>query len=289
MSTQLVTSATSTQATAGVPPALEPSYIQLEECLKHFPTIKVLGSHRKMPVVLVYGERTHRKSHRHQEKGKSNTVVYPKEKRNFLQIMGLPGKMITTKGLDFNVKPEIDNLGVRIIYSPQRSRSASTEDRSRSEDKENNGSIMETVIDSTNNLSVNEETPKSKRKLSAMSIMKKPAVGPHPDSGSSSKKSSGKKSKNKRKDKKLIPQDKVEVQSMLSCDSCSSSDGYESEGDVCEHDVAVPSNYIHSENLESIPNYDQDFTYVTMELEKIGVLNTRILQSPFLRISIRGN
>ncbi|XP_018010862.1 uncharacterized protein LOC108668201 [Hyalella azteca] len=273
-------------------PDIDPSFTELVECLKHFSTIKVLASKRKMPVVLIYGERTHRKSHRFQEKGKSNTIVYPKEKRNFLQIMGLPGKMITKKGLDFSVKPEIDSSGVRIHYSPQRSRSASTDEQR--EEKENNGSIIETVLDKTNNLSVTEDDGRTKRRLSAINIIKKPSVSPLPGSGgSTSQKSPGKKGKgkNSKKDKNKNKNKDLDIhtecKSMLSCDSCSSSDECESESDVCEHDIAVPSNYCHLEKLQPEPLYSADLTYVTIQLEKIGIHNTRNFISPFIRMSIR--
>ncbi|KAF2366303.1 Axin interactor dorsalization-associated protein C-terminal domain [Trinorchestia longiramus] len=301
VSTQPIASATATHAFTSKPEQQDsaaslvshPSFKELEECLKHFPTIKVLASNKKMPVVLVYGERTHRKSHRFQDKGKSNTVIYPKEKRDFLRIMGLPGKMITSKGIDFSVKPEIDSSGVRIHYSPQRSRSASTDDHNLKDDKENNGSIMETVLDSTNRLAVSEEDhsqEKTKRRMSAINIIKKQSVGPHPDcggGGGSGKKSSGKKSKGKIKEKLLPPED-VDVRSMLSCDSCSSNeDDDKSESDICEHDIAVPSNYSHQRNLQPEPFYGLDLTYITLELEKIGVHDTRNLISPFIRMSIR--
>lgn len=295
MSTQLVTSATSGHPNTVPPsPATEATYLELQESLKHFPTIKVLASNRKMAVTLIYGERTHRKTHKYLEKGKSNTINFPKEKREFLQIMGLPGKMITTSGLDFNMKPEIDSSGVRIHYSPQPSRSAS-EERSQSDNKENNGSVMETAIDSINKLSVcDEKSPtRTKRRLSAMNILKKPSVSPQPrdNSGSSKKssKSSKKKNRSKRKDKRPVTAvEDVEKKSMLSCDSCSSSDGYESESDVNENDVAVPSNYAHVKNLQPEPIYALNLTYVSFELEKIGLQNTGNLVSPFLRMTVRG-
>lgn len=299
MSTQLLTSATSSHPIPGAPPiSTEPSYIELQECLKHFPTIKVLSSNRKMPVTLIYQERHHRKAHKFQEKGKSNKVTYSKEKREFLQIMGLPGKMITPTGLDFNMRPEIDSAGLRIQYSPQRSRSVSAGDRSQLDNKENNGGVVETVTESTDKLSLNDEKSptKAKRKVSAMNILKKQSVSPHPtrDNSTSSKKSSGKKSsgkkkRGKKKDGKQKPKkENLENRSMLSCDSCSSSDEYESESDVTEQDVAVPSNYEHAPTLQPEPFYGLDLTFLTFDLEKIGIQNTVATISPFLRITMRG-
>lgn len=282
-------------------PASDPTFMELEDCLKHFPTIKVLSSNHKMPVVLVYGERKHRKEHRYQEKGKSNKIAYPKEKREFLEIMGLPGKMISTAGLDFSVKPEIDSAGLKILYSPVRSRrsSAAEEERIQTENKENNGSVMDTVIDSTNKLTVDDENSasKSKRKLSPMNLLRKQYIEPHPkeDSAGSSKskkkpkKSSAKKRGKRKKDKnKQPPEEEAEIEPLLSCDSCSSSDGVESDSDVEEQDVAVSSNYVHRENLQPEPFIGLDLTYITIELEKVGVQNARELTSPFLRVSIRG-
>jgi len=273
-------------------PETEPSYIELEECLKYFPTIKVLSSNRKVPVMLVYGERSHRTSHRHQEKGKSNKVIFPKEKREFLEVMGLPGKMITKAGLDFTVKPEIDLSGIRIHYTPTRSRSSTMNSQNEDDsDYENYDSVMETVIDSVNQLTVDEELSptKTKRRPSAINMLKKPSISPLPnEKGSGSRKSTGKKSGRKKKPI-VIPPDDPDIRSMMTCDSCSSSDEYESDSDVCEQDVAVPSNYAHVENLQPGPFNGLDLTYFTFELEKIAVQSARTMVSPFLRISVRGN
>ena len=294
MSTQVVQSANSNQPVQPQQPVAnpsdDPSFMQLEDCLKYFPTIKALASNRKLPVVLLYGERTHRKSHRYQEKGKSNKVIYPKEKRDFLQIMGLPGKMITSRGLDFSVRPEIDREGVRIQYTPPPSRSRSAPRESTQQDNnniENNGTVMETVIDSTDQLSISDDSSSDKPswKRSALNLLRKTSVGPHPrDSSGGRRKSSGKRHRSKRRE----PSMDAEIQSMLSCDSCSSSDEYESDSDVTEQDVAVPSNYEHKKNVQPEPFYGLNLTYATFDIEKIGVQNAKTLMSPFLRISVRG-
>ncbi|XP_076062854.1 uncharacterized protein LOC143037979 [Oratosquilla oratoria] len=79
---------------------------ELARCIDTLDTIKALSSKKTLPVVLVYKERRHRTQHRHEEKGKSNKVIFPKEKRDFLRSLGLPYKMVTEQGLDFTIQPE---------------------------------------------------------------------------------------------------------------------------------------------------------------------------------------
>ena len=212
-------------------------------------TIKLLASSRKISVTLVYGERRRRKCHRFEEKNKSNKVTYPKEKREFLQIMGLPEKMITTDGLDYNLKPEIDLQGLKIDYSPPTSRS-NGEGKSIAENMKNDLKIMETMIDAVEKLTVCEEGSPSiaKNANSRMNPFKNTAVSPYPSRDRSSDRDSpdNKNSNGRKRLKKKIlkrkksppPPDREDLRSMLSCDSCESSDCFESESEVSEDEYS---------------------------------------------------
>ncbi|ROT61051.1 putative axin interactor, dorsalization-associated protein isoform X2 [Penaeus vannamei] len=191
---------------------------ELSKCLDLLETIRKMGSKTRVPVVLVYRERRHRTQHRHQEKGQSNKVVFAKEKRDFLSLLGLPGSMISEKGIDFSTAKKV---------------------------------LLQLL-------------PFSKRKGS---------VSPHPKSELSEEEDD-------------IPAD---ARSTLSCDTCSSADSSETEEEVdVATDLAVlGATYAHKESVKPPPFRDSGSTYVSLDLEKIGIKNTRGVVCPFARVSVR--
>lgn len=286
---------------------------ELSKCLDLLETIRKMGSKTRVPVVLVYRERRHRTQHRHQEKGQSNKVVFAKEKRDFLSLLGLPGSMISEKGIDFSVRPNTASALRRQSEEKKTNSSASTasasaaaanttdtiEVRELEPDEKNGGGTIQTDggmerqveheeeddEDEDEEVNVDEEdddddeetSPKTAKKVLLQLLpfsKRKGSVSPHPKNDVSEEEDD-------------IPAD---ARSTLSCDTCSSADSSETEEEVdVATDLAVlGATYAHKESVKPPPFRDSGSTYVSLDLEKIGIKNTRGVVCPFARVSLRG-
>lgn len=287
---------------------------ELSKCLDLLETIRKMGSKTRVPVVLVYRERRHRTQHRHQEKGQSNKVVFAKEKRDFLSLLGLPGSMISEKGIDFSVRPNTASALRRQSEEKKTNSSASTasasataanttdtiEVRELEPDEKNGGGTIQTDggmereveneeeedEEEDEEVNVDEEddddddeeaSPKTAKKVLLQLLpfsKRKGSVSPHPKSELSEEEDD-------------IPAD---ARSTLSCDTCSSADSSETEEEVdVATDLAVlGATYAHKESVKPPPFRDSGSTYVSLDLEKIGIKNTRGVVCPFARVSVRG-
>ncbi|XP_042869787.1 uncharacterized protein LOC122251746 [Penaeus japonicus] len=291
---------------------------ELTKCLDLLETIRKMGSKTRVPVVLVYRERRHRTQHRHQEKGQSNKVVFAKEKRDFLSLLGLPGSMISEKGIDFSVRPNTASALRRQSEEKKSNSSASTASASASAaaaagnttdtievrelepDEKNGGGTIQTDggmerependeeddEEEDEEVNIDEEdddddddddaSPKTAKKVLLQLLpfsKRKGSVSPHPKSDLSEEEDD-------------IPAD---ARSTLSCDTCSSAESSETEEEVdVATDLAVlGATYAHKESVKPPPFRDADSTYVSLDLEKIGIKNTRGVVCPFARVSLR--
>ncbi|XP_053628043.2 axin interactor, dorsalization-associated protein [Cherax quadricarinatus] len=246
---------------------------ELNRCVDRLETIKRMVSKAKVPVVLVYRERKHRTHHRHEEKGQSNKVVFAKEKRDFLSLLGLPGAMISEKGIDFTVRPNTASNIKRQKESLKNNNATETTDVGEMEpDEKNGGAAVQTDLD-------NSESPKTTRKIlqQYLSFKKKGSVSPQPEDSTTEE------AESETKDEEF-----ADVRSTLSCDSCSSDESSETDEETdINTDIAVPGVYAHQESIKPPPFFEVGMTYVVLAMEKLGVKNTARLVSPFLRVSVR--
>ena len=305
----------------------------LNNCIELFETIKMMCSSDRVPVMLVYRERRPRKQHRHSEKGRSNRITFAKEKRDFLELLGVPGQMITEHGFDYSVKPgsiciETDEKKPNIFERPV------SNHFEREFEQENNGmmtdqahNIYQTSVGEETELlkEENDESNEKKMKMVARTVSQqligfrsKHSVSPYPEekvpetekpepikqTPPKKKKSKKKKKKDKKKKKKEEEEEEEidlhpELRSVLSCDTCSSdeyvaSDEEEEEEELLLTDeadaITFNENTIHKETILPPPTYDEDEegTFLTFAMEKIGVKDTYRLSCPFIRMSLRG-
>nr|XP_045603872.1 uncharacterized protein LOC123761743 [Procambarus clarkii] len=248
---------------------------ELNKCVEVLQTISRMVSKARVPVVLVYRERKHRTHHRHEEKGQSNKVVFAKEKRDFLSLLGLPGAMISEKGIDFTVRPNTASVNKRQRESLKNNNATDATDVGEMEpDEKNGGAAVQTDLDDS-------ESPKTTRKIlqQYLPFKKKGSVSPQPDDSTTEDAES---------DTKEEEEEFADVRSTLSCDSCSSDESNETddESDI-NTDTTVSEIYAHQESVKPPPFCEMGFTYVVLAMEKLGVKNTARLVSPFVRVSIR--
>ena len=245
----------------------------LQACIELFETIKMMCSNDRVPVILVYRERRARKQHRHEEKGQSNKVKFPKEKRDFLELMGVPGQMVTTQGFDYSVKPGSicleEEKKPQSVYGsgydekieaflakqsqPDDKEKGDEKIKEKEKEKEKEPQINPSMGEATELLNDSEDKKITMvaRTMSQQLIgmRNKHAVSPYPENKVSdnekssnrpkaAKKSKSKKKKKKNKDKSKTKEDDhhSELRSILSCDTCSSN---ESEAESEEEEVEL--------------------------------------------------
>ncbi|XP_071513674.1 uncharacterized protein [Panulirus ornatus] len=247
---------------------------EVTRCVEVLETIKRMGSKARVPVVLVYRERKHRTHHRHQEKGQSNKIVFAKEKRDFLSLLGLPGAMISEKGIDFTVRPNTASVQRRQKEAMKNNNTTETTEVGELEpDEKNGGAAVQTDLDDS-------ESPRTTRKIlqQYLPFRKKGSVSPQPDESTTEELDSDTKEE----------EEFADVRSTLSCDSCSSDESSDTdvEADLAT-DTAVSEAYVHRESIKPPPFHEMGFTYITLAMEKLGVKNTARLVCPFVRVSVR--
>ncbi|XP_066958490.1 uncharacterized protein [Macrobrachium rosenbergii] len=254
---------------------------ELTKCLEVLDTIRRMGSKTKVPVVLVYRERKHRTQHRHEEKGQSNKVVFPKEKRDFLSLMGLPGSMFSEKGFDFTVRPNTASA-LRKLQEEEAQHNRDNQTRDTTDvgeiepDEKNGGTAVQVEEEDT-------DSPKTAKKnlLTYLPFMKKTSVAPHPESEDAEGRDI--------EEAEDEEEEAADARSTLSCDTCSSagsSDTEEELEDVTDTPVAGAT-YAHKETVLPPPFKEVGSTYVTLGLEKVGLKNTGRIVCPFIRVSVR--
>ncbi|XP_068246163.1 uncharacterized protein [Palaemon carinicauda] len=255
---------------------------ELMKCLEVLDTIRRMDSKAKVPVVLVYRERKPRTQHRHEEKGQSNKVVFAKEKRDFLSLMGLPGAMITEKGLNFTVRPNTATA-IRKLQEEDKNNSENqardTTDVGEIEPDEKNGGTAVQVDED------DSDSPKTVKKnlLNYIPFMKKTSVGPHPATEDPDERDT------EEGDEEEEEEEAADARSTLSCDTCSSAGSSDTEEEF-EDDTDTPvsgATYAHKETVLPPPFKEIGSTYVTLAMEKIGLKNTARIVFPFIRVSIR--
>lgn len=311
-----LTSVSSSPPTSKMCPAHDPSLRELHNCLSLLDTVKAIASSRKMPVVLVYRERRHRTRHRHQEKGKSNKIVFAKEKRDFLQFLGLPGSMVTERGIDFNVRPNshLSNGPPTLIQKVQKNADEDSQDSESNEVKsihenpdKTNGDVVEAPDEeeaappslqsnsrsATASPQLKPSSGKEEKRISIVGqfrgIRKRFSVSPQRDDQDSTA-DQYRSYEALSSDGNLSREAPADARSTLSCDSCSSNESSLSDPGEREDssDTAVLANYSHKEALLAPPLQSTGETYMVLVLEKVGLKKTDYLHSPFLRVSLRG-
>ncbi|KAK3885357.1 hypothetical protein Pcinc_010436 [Petrolisthes cinctipes] len=260
---------------------------EMEGCIEVLETIKRMRGKGKVRVVLVYRERRHRTHHRHQDKGQSNKVVFAREKRDFLSLLGLPGAMISERGLDFSVRPNTATAGKRMAAEAQADMKKQQEEGELEPDEKNGGGAVATEGGSGGEECEVGGSPRRARQLLSRVVpfMKRGSVSPQRQDTPST---------NRSRSASIEPQSQsdqeasmCDARSTLSCDSCSSDENSETEDETdLVTDTAVPGTYIHRESLNPA-SLAPDDNHITLELDKLGLKKTTRLVSPFLRVSVR--
>lgn len=255
---------------------------EIEGCVEVLETIKRMRGKGKVRVVLVYRERRHRTHHRHQDKGQSNKVVFAKEKRDFLSLLGLPGAMISERGLDFTVRPNTATAERRMAAKAQ-STGEKQEEGELEPDEKNGGGAVATEGGSGEECEAGGSPRRARQLLNrVVPFMKRGSVSPQRQGTPSSNRSE---STEPQSDQEA---NMCDARSTLSCDSCSSDESSETEDETdIVTDTAVPGTYIHRESLNPA-SLAHDGLHITLELDKLGLKKTTRLVSPFLRVSVRG-
>ncbi|XP_064110750.1 axin interactor, dorsalization-associated protein-like isoform X2 [Macrobrachium nipponense] len=261
---------------------------ELTKCLEVLDTIRRMVSKTKVPVVLVYRERKHRTQHRHEEKGQSNKVVFPKEKRDFLSLMGLPGSMFSEKGFDFTVRPNTATA-LRKLQEEEAQNNRDNQTRDTTDvgeiepDEKNGGTAVQVEDDDT-------DSPKTTKKnlLTYLPFMKRTSVAPHPELEDAEGRDI-EEAADDEEEEEGEEEEAADARSTLSCDTCSSagsSDTEEELEDVTDTPVAGAT-YAHKESVLPPPFKEIGSTYITLGLEKVGLKNTGRIVCPFIRVSVR--